>query len=171
MCSGSITVEAVFLLPIILGLLLLTIWLALFLHDKIIVRAVMQQTVSSAGDFLVYGTLPEIGYLSKKNTIHRGMDYAIEASTGKEQERTENYVRLLLSDQLFLYQLDRVHFEKRGYQLSLEAEFSCTGEFLSLILPGTKQFVMEYREEMFFPVAEEITRAGNVLLEFAENIK
>ena len=58
--KGSITVEAVFLIPLIMAILLLFLWLSLYLHDRVAVRATMQQVLGSSGDYIVYGTLPVV---------------------------------------------------------------------------------------------------------------
>lgn len=41
--SGSITVEAAFLLPFVMIIFLLMIWLSLYLHDRLLISNVIQR--------------------------------------------------------------------------------------------------------------------------------
>lgn len=166
--KGSITVEGVFIIPLVMMILLLFLWLSLYMHDRVAARGTMQQVISSAGDYLVYGTLPESGYLSKRKTIDRGILYAISDSALVEEERLENYFRLLLSDQLFLYQLKSVDFQKKGCYLTLKAEFYCPGSVPAALLLQKDSFHVIYEEKCFWAVKEEITRAGSALLQLLE---
>ncbi len=47
--NGSMTVEAVFLLPLLMVVFLLILWLTLYLHDCLVVRSALQQAKGSEG--------------------------------------------------------------------------------------------------------------------------
>ena len=168
--KGSITVEAVFIIPFIIIILLLFLWLSLYLHDQVVVRGTMQQVLNSAGDYIVYGTLPESRYLSKQTIVDRGILYAVSDSSPSEEERLENYFKMLLTDQLFLYQLNKISIQKKGCFLTMKAEFSCSGFSLITILLQKDNFNITFEEKCFWAVREEITRIGSVLLKFLDKV-
>lgn len=166
--KGSITVEAVFFVPLIMAVLLLFLWLTLYLHDRVAARGALQQAVSSSGDYLVYGTLPESGYLPKAGMVERGSLYAVAGSSPAKEKRLEDYFKMLLSGQLFLYQLEDVSIQKKGCYLILKADFSCNGFALMSLLMPEQSFAIIYEEKCFWAVREEITRIGSVLFDFFE---
>lgn len=165
--SGSITVEAVFLIPFIMITLIFFLWLSFYMHDKVVIEGTMQNVVCSAGDYIVYGTLAENGQLSKKRMEERGLTYAFRDSYPVEEERMENYFRLMLSGQLFLYRLNTVKFQKKGCHLTLKAEFTCSG-FTPLSFFFPKGFVRTFEEQCLCIVREELTRLGSAALSILE---
>lgn len=159
---GSITVEAVFLIPMIIVIVMIFLWLTFFLHDRLVARSMMHQTLECAGDYFIYGTLPESGDLSESDMINRGIFYGMATLSPGEEERLEEYVKELLNGKLYLYQLEEVSLEKSGFTLRLEVQFVCPLFWNGNAKRGEWLLLMQASRSCM--VREELTRIGSNLI-------
>ena len=158
--SGSITVEAAFLLPFVMIIFLLLIWLSLYLHDRLLISNAIQRLSFKGKDYIVYGTDPKNDYLPRIAITDRGLLYAVSKDKTKEQ-KLEEWV-----GKLFLFYENGISVDKSGCYLKIRSTFQCPEiPVFSMFFPKT--FYEITTEQSFFcTVREELTRAGSVLLEF-----
>ncbi len=161
--SGSITVEAAFLLPFVMIIFLLMIWLSLYLHDRLLISNAIQRLSFKGKDYIVYGTDPKNDYLPRIAITDRGLLYAVSKNKTKEQ-KLEEWVRKSLDGKLFLFHENEIYIDKSGCYLKIRSTFQCPEiPVFSIFLPKT--FYEITTEQSFFcTVREELTRAGSVLL-------
>ncbi|MDE7297775.1 MAG: pilus assembly protein [Lachnospiraceae bacterium] len=160
---GSITVEAAFLLLFLMLLLVFVLWLALYLHDRLVIENAVQRLYGKAEDYMIYGTEPYSGYLSKRAMTDRGLLYAV-ASSRTKAERMEEWLYNELGDRLFLFRPEGAEVKKTGCYMEVEAVFCCRRPPLfSWIIPE-KICEVTWKKSVLFTVREELTRAASVLL-------
>lgn len=162
MC-GSFTVEAAFLVPFLVFLLLSVVWFSIYLHDRIVIDDVIFQICREGENYLIYCDDPENGELNRQAIHSRGLFYALCSDAGKERY-LETLIESRTRGKLFMLQQESVLLQKSGCYIRICARFSCP-------VPGWIRYIGEgntgeyYKEyQMFCPVREEITRIGNVIL-------
>lgn len=162
--KGSITVEAAFLLPLLILLILFVIWLAMYLHDRLVIENSLQRLYSRADDYFVYGTEPYDGHLPKPAMTKRGLLYAVSASE-REKVKMQEWFYQELENRLFLFQTEAVHIEKAGLGLKADAYFHCRRPLLFSWLVPEEFTGLAWKRTVLFIVREELTRAVSVLLQ------
>ena len=169
--DASITVEAVFVIPLLMLLFLALLWLALHLHDRSIIEGALFQTMEEGGEYLLYGVTPGTGVLSGEGGSKGSLHYAIARATEEEIQFWEERFYCEIEGKLFLYRPVSVSCEKTARGTKVYAKFCC-GEFFPAGQWGLSGlFCMEYSSERLCPVREEVTRAGSVLLDLYEQGK
>lgn len=172
MCmDASITVEAVFIVPLILLLFLALLWFALHLHDRSVIEGALFQSLEEGGEYVLYGVVPGTDAILADGGSRGGLFYAVARASEEELQCWEERFLRELDGKLFLYRPTGFSCEKTAKGTEVYAGFSC-GEFFpagSLGLSGL--FRIEYSFGRLCPVREEVTRAGSVLLDLYGRLK
>ena len=63
---ASITVEAVFIIPVIMFLFLMFLWFCFYLHDRAIAEGVVFEMLEEGGEYVVYGALTDDGTIAEE---------------------------------------------------------------------------------------------------------
>lgn len=164
--KGSITVEAVFIIPLLIVVVMIFLWLTFFLHDRLVVHSAIHQTLECAEEYLIYGTALEGRKLSESSMINRGVFYGLATMEHEEKEQLEKYVESLLEDKLYLYRLEEISLEKTGFTLQLSMCFSCP-----LFWNGNaeqEEWQLWIKESRSCIAREELTRIGSNLIKLKD---
>ena len=162
--KGSITVEAAFLLPLLMLLLVFVMWLALYLHDRLVIENALQCLYCRAEDYIVYGTEPHSSYLPKHAMTERGVLYAV-SSTRTKEEKMEAWLYQELEDRLFLFRTGSIFVEKTGCRLKADAYFYCRRPPMFTWLIPERLTGVIWKRSVLFTVREELTRAVSILIQ------
>lgn len=168
--KASITVEAVFIIPILMFLFLMFLWFCLYLHDRAIVEGVIFEMLEEGGEYVVYGALPDDGRIVEEKGSRGSLRYALADPSYEERRKWERSFARKLKRKLFLYEISGFSCDKTERGTKLKAVFRCAKFFPVKWFGLSELFYIEYEQERLFPVREEITRIGSVLLDMYENI-
>lgn len=163
--DASITVEAVFIIPLIMLLLLAFLWLSFHIHDKSVMEGALFQTMEEGNEYLVYGVLPGTGIMGEEAGSKNSLHYAVAQPTEEEVHLWEERFYKEIEGKLFLYRPEGLCCEKTMLGTKVYAKFCCTEFFPAKYLGFSELFCMEYDCGRRCPVREEVTRMGSVLLD------
>lgn len=167
--DASITVEAVFIIPFVMLLLLAFLWLSFHIHDKSVIEGALFQTMEEGGEYLVYGVLPGTGIMGGEGGSKNSLHYAVAQPEEEEVRLWEERFYKEIEGKLFLYRPEELCCEKTMLGTKVYAKFCCTEFFPAKYFGFAKLFCMEYDCDRCCPVREEVTRAGSVLLDIFRN--
>ena len=169
--DASITVEAVFIIPMIMLLFLALLWFALHLHDRSVIEGALFQSMEEGGEYVLYGVVPGTDVTLPDGGSRGGLLYALTSASEEELRFWEERFYCELDGKLFLYRPTAVSFKKTAKGTSVYARFSCREFFPAGQWGLSGLFCVEYQCDRICPVREELTRAGSVLLDFYERAK
>lgn len=167
---ASITVEAVFIIPVIMFLFLMFLWFCFYLHDRAIAEGVVFEMLEEGGEYVVYGALPDDGTIAEEKGSMGSLRYALAAPSFEERRKWERSFARKLKRRLFLYEICGFSCDKTELGTKLRVEFCCAKFFPAKWWGLSELFYIEYEQDRFIPVREEITRIGSVLLDMYDNI-
>lgn len=163
--DASITVEAVFIIPLVMFLFLAFLWLSFHIHDKSVIEGALFQAMEEGGEYLVYGVLPGTGTVGEEGGSKNSLHYAVAQPEEEEVRLWEERFYKEIEGKLFLYRPEELCCERTMLGTKVYARFSCTEFFPAKYLGLSRLFCMEYECDRRCPVREEVTRAGSVLLD------
>ena len=102
---ASITVEAVFIIPVIMFLFLMFLWFCFYLHDRAIAEGVVFEMLEEGGEYVVYGALPDDGTIAEEKGSMGSLRYALAAPSFEERRKWERSFARKLKRRLFLYEI------------------------------------------------------------------
>lgn len=167
---ASITVEAVFIIPVIMLLFLMLLWFSFYLHDKAVIEGAIFEMLEEGGEYMIYGALPDVGIIEEEKGSRGNLRYAYDKATYEELKQWEKSLARKIKRKLFLYQIAGFSCDKTGGRTKVYAGFCCAKFFPARWWGLSKLFYIEYDYDRLCPVREEVTRIGSVLLDLYENI-
>ncbi len=163
--KASITVEAVFIIPVLMLFFLMILWFSFALHDRAIVEGAISEMLEEGSEYMVYGTLPGVGVIEQEKGSRSSLRYAFADATYEELKQWEKSLARNTKRKLYLYQIAGFSCDKVGGKVRVYAKYCCTKFFPAKWWGLSKLFYIEYNSERFCPVREEVTRVGSVLLD------
>jgi hypothetical protein len=169
--QGSITVEAAFVMPIVIFTIFALIYLAFFLHDMCKIQGMVDKTLHKAGISAKHEANIVTGEISYENISERGVFYLILGNTEEEENRIQLYLQHELSKGLFLTKISSVIVNLGKFKLTVEVEAET-----KVALPGIKYLFgpLSYRKITGeYPVHDpvESIRRSEVILDTGSKIK
>lgn len=168
--SGSLTVEAAFVMPIIIYAIFALIYLAFYLHDYCRLQGIVDKTFLKAETIMRHETNPNTGEICYEQINDRGIFYSIMGGT-EEKETIQGYIKQALSQGLFLSKVTDIQtkVEDSTITILVTAEIKVT-------LPGVKQLFrnfshMSIEEEYKIHNPAEALRRYEVILTTGSEIK
>lgn len=169
--NGSITVEAAFVMPIVVFTIFALIYLAFYLHDMCRIQAVMDKTLHKAGISVKHEGDLETGAVAYENISDRGVFYLIFGDTEEEETQIREYLTQQLSEGLFLSTISSIDVDvgKFNMDISIKADTEVS-------LPGVRYLfepVSITEIEGSYPVHDpaETIRRTEVILDTGSSIK
>lgn len=169
--TGSITVEAAFVMPIVILTIFALIYLALYLHDICRIQAVTDMILYKGGLTVKHEANVITGEVDYENINDRGIFYSLLGSTTEEEEQIRYYFGQELSKGLFLAKIKEVNIEVDKLKLTVSVEAD-----INVSLPGIKYLFEPFSNTVIkgeFPVHNpaETIRCTEVILETGSSIK
>lgn len=169
--AGSITVEAAFVIPIVLLTVFALIYLSFYLHDICRIQSVMDLAMHKAGFAVKHEADIDTGETDYEKIGDRGIFYQLTGSTGDEEKQLRDYVNQQLVSGLFLVKISKVSVDlgKRKIKLSINTDTQVT-------MPGLKNLFKPYTSTVIsgsYSVHNpaETIRCTEVILETGSKIK
>lgn len=169
--EGSLTVEAAFIMPMILLSVFALIYLTFYLHDKCRIYGVTDKVLHKSILAIKHDADVETGEISFNKINERGVFYLPLGSTDIEKEKISNYLQRELSKGLFLCQITviEVKVDKFKVSITVKAKPKITMPGLSNIAEPFSTISVTAQAQIHNP-AEQI-RLSEVVLETGEKIK
>lgn len=116
---GSITVEASFILPLVILVTFALIYLSFCLHDLCRIRGVVDQTIHKAGLTCKHEVSLETGDIRYESVNNRGIFYMVAGDTEQEEKAMNYHILSKLSRGLLLSRIIAVESEVGKFSLSV----------------------------------------------------
>lgn len=169
--SGSITVEAAFVMPIVILAVFALIYLAFYLHDICRIQSVMDLTLYQAGITLKQEADLGTGEVSYDSIGDSGILYLLTGQPEDKEMQIKKYLMQELAYGLFLTKIKntKVEAEKFRIKISITAETKVTLPGISYLFDPFSNTVITGEYPIHNP-AESI-RCMEVILETGSRIK
>ncbi|MHB8129870.1 MAG: TadE family protein [Mobilitalea sp.] len=169
--SANLTVEAAYILPIVIFTIFALIYLAFYLHDRSRIQGMVDKTLHKAGFTVKHEADIATGEISYDRINDRGVFYLAVGSTEMEEKQIQKYLQQELADKLFLSKIKSVKVEVGKFKITITVETNT-----KVSLPGIKYLFdqFSYTEiEGEYPVHNptETIRRAEVALETGSKIK
>lgn len=124
--QGSMTVEAAFVMPIVIFVVFALLYLSFYLHDKCRIQGIINKTLHKTSITLKHEADIDTGNLSYETIGERGVFYLLMGNNDMEASQIQQYLQQELSEGLFLTRIAEVDSEvgKTKVKLSVETETS-----------------------------------------------
>lgn len=169
--KGSITVEAAFVMPIVILSIFALIYLSFYLHDNCLIQGTMDLTLHKAGMTVKHEADISTGEVSYERISDRGVFYLLFGETEQEEKLIQTYLEQELSKGLFITKIYgiKVSVTKAKIKISIETNTKVSLPGLSYLFDpfADRAFVGEYT--IHNPT--ETIRGMEVILETGSSIK
>lgn len=133
--NGSYTVESAFVMPMVIGMLAGLISLALFLHDKVCMLALMNQCLTRAEVYSGRAIDFETGDILYEENICRGLFYPLQRQEEQEQEIERHLLEMAGEKYWFLLEAEEADVEVKLSEIKAEIKPAFKNTLLSRLLP------------------------------------
>ncbi len=167
--EASMTVEAAFVMPIVLFSVIALILMSFYLHDICTIQNVVDDTLHRTSLQLKHETDNQTGKVKYGQINDRGVFFAISGGFDQEQEKIQTYLNQKLSSGLFLSIITGVHtsVSKSGIQIQVDTDLKIYLPVFSNLLLKRRQF----KEEAGLHDPAQTIRMTAVILETGQQIK
>lgn len=169
--TASITVEAAFVLPIIILTVFALIYLAFYLHDKSRIQGVIDLSLHKAGITVKHEAELSDGQVGYESISGRGVFFSLFGNLEAEEEQFEEYLLQELGRGLFLTRIKSINAEINKTKLTISVETKT-----EVNLPGMEYLFQPFTdriitEEYSIHNPAETLRQTEVILETGSKIK
>jgi len=169
--KGSITVEAAFVMPIVIFTIFALIYLAFYLHDMCRIQGIVDMTLHKVGITVKHEANIVTGDISYEDISERGVFYLILGNTEEEENQIQQYLQQGLSKGLFLTKISSVYVDLGKFKLTAKVEAET-----KVSLPGVKYLfdpLFSRKVTGEYPVHNpvESIRRAEVILDTGSKIK
>ncbi len=169
--NASLTVEAAFLVPIVIGILVFLIEAALYCRDLAVAKAVLTKEVSQGTAFMDYDVYPGTDYVLYERLLAEGF---FSRLLDKETEEVEQILALRLQQELssaFLFaDAQEVQVKADGSRLTMSFKLNGQRSLLDLGGMGGDFFCREVRVSETCTDASMWNRIVTLVLRTGERI-
>lgn len=168
--GGSITVEAAFVMPIIILTIFALIYLTFYLHDICRIQGVVDLTVHKAGLALKHDADVETGEISYEEINERGVFYQLFGDSGAEDE-IRGILLKELSKGLFLVKAESIEVkdDKQKVRISVITDTELTLLGLTHIFQAFPKKTITGEYPVHNPA--ETVRCTEIILETGSKLK
>ena len=123
--SGSFTVEAAFVVPMVIFVCVLVIYTALYLHDVTVARAGLGEVLSDAGAYTAWDVSPGSTKVIYEYRLERSLFSALTADdSGDRESIILEYAKKRLSEGLLVSSITEVGVDISDAEISISFEIS-----------------------------------------------
>lgn len=169
--KGSITVEAAFLMPLVIITIFALMYLSFYLHDRCVIQGKINQVLHKAGITVKHDADIASGEVNYEAISDRGVFYLLFDDTKKDEKKVQEYLKQELARGLFLSRVTEVvvSIDKFRVLCSVEGE-------LQISLPGfryIRERISTIKIQGEYPVHNptEAIRGFEVVLDTGSRIK
>ncbi len=169
--KGSITVEAAFVMPIVIFTIIALILLSFYLHDTCRVQGIVDKTLNKAGMCVKHEADIASGDIFYEKMKDRGVFYLIFGTTEHEKEQIEEYLVKELSEGLFLSQIKAITVDagKTKLTIAVDIDTNITLPFFTSLFMQNKYTKIKGEYPVHDPA--ETIRRTEVILDTGSSIK
>lgn len=167
--KASLTVEATFIMPVVLFIIVFIIYLSFYLHDYCKINGLVDVTLHKASMNLKHDADIATGRVNF-NEIDRSLIDRIFADSDSKEEEIEDYIRMLLSRGLLATDITEVKATKGALSLTIRVEGRFKNPFKGLqwLIPSNNLLV-EAKAANHYPA--DSVRISDVVLDIGSKIK
>ncbi|HWT74743.1 MAG TPA: TadE family protein [Mobilitalea sp.] len=168
---ASITVEAAYLMPIVIITIFALIYLSFILHDKCLIQGEVDKVLHKASFNVKHEADLITGAVEFEKLDERGIFYFIFGSTQDEENRLKEYLKKELSEGLFLMKITSAEIEVNKFDINIQIEAKA-----NITLPVFHNLLNRYSgilitNSCVIHNPAETIRAAEVILETGSSIK
>lgn len=169
--SGSITVEASYLFPIIIFTIFSFLYLAFFLHDRGILQGVTDEAVHKATVMFKQEVSLKTGEIKYERIGDRDIFYRILGDRLKEEKDLSQYLSEKLKGKLLHYRISSIDaaVTNRNITVMVEAKAKVEFPFLHRLMSPFHSITIVEEGRLHNPA--EMVRLSEVILDTGSNIK
>ncbi|HHU73820.1 MAG TPA: pilus assembly protein [Clostridiales bacterium] len=167
--KGSITVEAAFIMPLIILVIFSIVYLSFYLHDYCKLQGTVDLVLHKAIFSAKHKGKLDTGEVDYENINNRGIFYPILGDKGEMEEQIREYMNLELAKGLFLYQINHINVEVGTLSIQISLEGKTRVSLPGLLHIKAAQPILE--KQFYIHNPGESIRISEVLLTTAERIK
>jgi TadE-like protein. len=169
--AGSITVEAAFIMPIVIMTIFALLYLAFYLHDICRIRAETDLILYKAGITMKHDTAIATGEIVYDNIMDRGVFYLLTGNAEKEETAIRDFLSRKLSKGLLLVSIKAINMEveRRKVTVSVEVDTKVTLPGIKYLFHPLSRTMVEGVQPVHNPA--ETIRYTEVILDTGSKIK
>lgn len=122
--EGSITVEASFIIPLVVFLMFSLIYLSFYLHDLCKIQGIINQVSHRAAFMVKHESDIASGEIAYEEISKRGVFYFLLGNTEKDKEQIREYLRSKLSKGLFIVKIKHMEIQLTKSKLAVDIDVS-----------------------------------------------
>ncbi len=168
---GSLTVEAAFIMPMVIFIVFAIMYLTWYLHDTCRIRAAVDKTLHKAMMSVKHETNISTGETDYVNINSRGVFYLPFGSTRPDEDRILKNLNNELKDGLFLIRISNteVSVDKFNIYITVEADAAVSVKGGASFLKPNLKIKVQEKGQIHNPA--EMLRLSEVVLDTASKIK
>lgn len=168
--KASVTLEAAFMMPIVLFIIVSIIYLSFYLHDFCRMRGITDGVIHKAALNLKHEADIETGRVNYDD-INKGLASRIFEGSDVKEKEIEDYINRLLSKGLISTKITKVNVTKSILNLTIRVEggFELPLRGLLWIFPFNNTLVVEAKSAYHYPA--DSVRMSEVILDIGAKIK
>ncbi len=170
-CNGSITVEAAFVMPVVLLAVFALIYLTLQLHDTCRIQGVLDKTLHQAGISYKHKAELASGKVNYAWIGGRGVFYGLLGDRSSEEGELTAYLQQELSEGLFLSRITGLETKvgRTKLRIRIEAETPISLPWIASFFTGFSTTVISGEYPVHNPA--ETIRLCEIVLDTGSQIK
>lgn len=157
--EASVTIEAVFVVPIVIFIVFALMYLALYLHDRAVTETILEEALGR-GNFVVLHRGSLSGDPCNYDVMNEPENWGyFQSSYCEQEERVEQYLKMELKEGPFISHLKKVDCIINGFaiQIRIEMEQRISLNPVKSFWGEETSFILERKRVFHNP--EEILRA------------
>ncbi len=168
--KASFTIEAVFIMPIVLFTMVFIIYLSFYLHDHCRILGITDGALHKASMNLKHEANIITGRVNY-NEINNGLVSRIFDNSNYQEKEIENYINKLLSKGLIATEIREVNATKGTLNISIRVEgnFKFPLKGLQWIISSNNNLLIEAKSAYHYPA--DSVRISEVILDTGSKIK
>lgn len=168
--KASFTLEATFVMSIVLFTMVFIIYLSFYLHDYSKVKAITDAVLHKATLNHKHEADIESGKINY-DEINKGILRQMFGTEEKKEKETENYLRSLLSNSLLITKINDIQVSRdlRSISIRVEGSFWLPLRGIQKIFSGHSKLIIETDASYHYPA--DTVRMSEVLLDTGRKIK
>ncbi|NLC19984.1 MAG: pilus assembly protein [Clostridiales bacterium] len=169
--KGSITVEAAFVMPVVVFCIIAMIYLAFYLHDYSRLAGTLDLLMHKAGIAVKHEADLASGRVSYEDINDRGVFYVLMGDTKAEEERIEKYLAEELNKGLFICRIEKS--DVKVSRLSAKINIRAGTEMKLPVFGGAIAKITNIELDKSYPVHKpaETIRICELILDTGSKIK